>query len=280
MNKSRKLTPINNILGYIILIIASLIVIIPILWMISTSFKPDTEVTSLPIRWIPKNISFNSYLRMWTDSPFGDYFKNSIIVTLSATIIAVFFSALAGYGISRFSFKTKGLFLTFLLVTQMIPAIVLLIPYFKLLTKFGLIDSLLGLIVIYISFTIPFCTWMLRGYFDAIPKDLDDAAAIDGCGNFRIFSQIILPLAVPGIIATALYSIIICWNEYLYAFVIITKEDLKTIPVGIAQSVQDYAIYWNDMMAKSIIASIPVIIIFVLMQKYFINSLSAGAVKQ
>ncbi|WP_248930297.1 carbohydrate ABC transporter permease [Paenibacillus hamazuiensis] len=268
-----------NLCSYIVLIIASLFVLIPSLWMASTALKRSEDVMSTPLKWIPDTVSFNSFIRIWKEYPFAEYFANSVFIVFTATVISLLFSALAGYGTSRFNFRGKGTFLTFLLMTQMFPSIMLLIPFYKVLKSFGLIDTHLGLILVYISFTIPFCTWMMMGYFQSIPKELDKAAMIDGCSRLRTFVQIILPLSLPGLSATAIYAFLVGWNEYMFAFILTTSESMKTIPVGIAQLNGFYKIEWNDMMAASIVSSLPLIVLFLFLQKYFISSLTAGAVK-
>ncbi|UKS26925.1 carbohydrate ABC transporter permease [Paenibacillus sp. HWE-109] len=280
MPTSRGKNLLFNSSMYAILIFASLLVLIPVLWMLSTALKPAQEVMVTPPQWIPEHISFEAFSRIWKDYPFGTYFMNSTYIVLVSTGISLVFSALAGYGASRFNFRGKGSFLTFLLITQMFPSIMLLIPFYKVLQKLGLIDTHLGLIVVYISFSIPFCTWMMLGFFQGIPKELDEAAKIDGCGKIRTFVQIILPLSLPGLAATAIYSLIVGWNEYMFAFILTTSDNMKTLPVGIGQLNGFYKIVWNDLMAASIVSSLPLIILFLFLQKYFISSLTAGAVKQ
>ncbi|UUZ84595.1 carbohydrate ABC transporter permease [Paenibacillus sp. P26] len=275
--RSRKV--LLNLCSYIILTMASLFVLIPSLWMVSTALKRSEDVMSTPLKWIPDAVTFNPFIRIWKEYPFGAYFANSVYVVITATVISLIFSALAGYGTSRFNFRGKGAFLTFLLMTQMFPSIMLLIPFYKVLKAFGLIDSHLGLILVYISFTIPFCTWMMMGYFQIIPKELDKVAMIDGRSRLRTFVQIILPLSLPGLSATAIYAFLVGWNEYMFAFILTTSESMKTLPVGIAQLNGFYKIEWNDMMAASIVSSLPLIVLFLFLQKYFISSLTAGAVK-
>ncbi|WP_216624680.1 carbohydrate ABC transporter permease [Paenibacillus foliorum] len=265
---------------YLIMVVASLIVLVPTLWMVSTAFKPNDEVMVTPPQWIPDAPTWESFIRIWNDYPFATYFANSVYIVLAATIISLVFSAMAGYGASRFRFRGKSAFLTFLLVTQMFPSIMLLIPFYKVLKTLGLIDTHMGLILVYISFTIPFCTWMMMGFFQGIPKELDEAATIDGCGRIRTFVQIILPLSLPGIAATAIYSFLQGWNEYMFALILTTSEEMKTLPVGIGQLNGFYKIVWNDMMAASFVSSLPLVILFLFLQKYFISSLTAGAVKQ
>jgi ABC-type glycerol-3-phosphate transport system permease component len=269
-----------NSFMYVIMVVASLIVLVPTLWMVSTAFKPNDEVMVTPPQWIPNVPTWESFIRIWNDYPFATYFANSVYIVLAATVISLVFSAMAGYGASRFRFRGKSAFLTFLLVTQMFPSIMLLIPFYKVLKTLGLIDTHMGLILVYISFTIPFCTWMMMGFFQGIPKELDEAATIDGCGRIRTFVQIILPLSLPGIAATAIYSFLQGWNEYMFALILTTTEEMKTLPVGIGQLNGFYKIVWNDMMAASFVSSLPLVILFLFLQKYFISSLTAGAVKQ
>jgi ABC-type glycerol-3-phosphate transport system permease component len=156
----------------------------------------------------------------------------------------------------------------------------MLIPYYKVLSTYGINDSLLGMIIVYISFTVPFCSWMMVGFFRTIPLELDEAAIIDGCSRWKAFYKIILPMTLPGIASSAIYAFITGWNEYMFAQVLINSPELKTVPLGIAELNGFYKILWNDMMAASIIASLPLVILFIFLQKYFISGLTAGAVKQ
>ena len=275
--KSKKL--LAGIGTYITLGLFAVVVLLPILWMLSTSFKIESETIIIPPRWIPETFTIEAYQRLWEEYPFLTYFKNSIIIVLGAVIVSVAFACLAGYGVTRFKFKGKKGFTTFLLVTQMFPSIMLLIPYYKVLDTYGLNDSLLGMTLVYISFTIPFCTWMMIGFFKTIPTSLDEAAIIDGCSRWKVFLKVILPLTLPGIASSAIYAFITVWNEYMFAQTLLISPELKTLPLGIAELNGFYKILWNDMMAASVIASIPLVILFVFMQKYFVSGLTAGAVK-
>ncbi len=271
---------LSGIGTYTVLIIMAVIVLIPILWMVSTSIKLESETITIPPQWIPDHPTLESYKRLWSEYPFAVYFKNSIIISFGAVILSVGFSCLAGYGVTRFRFRGKQSFLTFLLVTQMFPSIMMLIPYYKVLSTYNLKDTYLGMILVYISFTIPFCSWMMVGFFKTIPLELDEAAIIDGCSRWRAFRQIVLPMTLPGISSSAIYAFITAWNEYMFAQILINNPELKTVPLGIAELNGFYKILWNDMMAASVIASLPLIILFIFLQKYFISGLTAGAVKQ
>lgn len=172
-------------------------------------------------------------IRVFTDYPFVDYFRNSLVVVSASTVISLAFSTLSAYGLSRFKFRGKASFLTFLLLSQILPSIMPLIPYYKIMETFGLVNTQAALILTYVSFTIPFCSWMMCGYFKSIPRELDEAASIDGAGQFATFARIVLPLTLPGVVATAIYSFVTGWNEYMFALILTSSEDMKTVPVRI-----------------------------------------------
>ena len=264
---------------YAILIICAAIVLLPILWMLSTSIKIESETLAIPPRWIPEHPTLEAYSRLWQEYPFLTYFKNSAIVVMCAVTFTIVFSTLAGYGVTRFNFRGKASFVSFLLITQMFPTVMLLIPYYKVLSTYNLDDTLLGLTLVYISFTIPFCSWLMIGYYKTIPLALDEAAILDGCNRFQVLWRVILPLTKPGLITAGIYAFITAWNDYMFAQTLINSPVNKTIPLGIADFNGYYKIMWNDLMAASVIASIPVIILFIFMQKHFVSGLTAGAVK-
>lgn len=269
----------SNAVAYGLLAFASLVVLVPVAWMLSTALKPSEELFSQVVRWLPVRPTFDAFARVFTDYPFATYFANSIVVVTLSTVIAIAFATFAGYGVSRFEFRGRGSLMTFLLLTQMFPSIMLLIPYFKLFQNFGLIDTRTALVIVYVSFQLPLCTWMMVGYFRSIPTELDSAAEMDGAGRVRTFFQIILPLTMPGLAATAIYAFISGWNEYLFALVLTSSEDKKTVPVGIGQLIGQYRIEWNDLMAASLYALVPLTLIFIFLQKRIVSGMTAGAVK-
>lgn len=264
---------------YPLLILCSVIVLVPVMWMVVTSLKNETELFSDPPLLWPNHPTLAAFKSVFADYPFADYFKNSLIVVICATGISIAFSTFAAYGLSRFKFRGRVSFLAFLLLSQMFPSVMLIIPYFKVMRTLGLIDSNMGLIITYTSFTIPFCTWMMYGYFKSIPKDLDEAAALDGASHARTFFSVILPLSLPGIVATAVYAFITGWNEYIFALILTNSETQKTLPIGIGQLIGQYKIEWNELMAASIYSTIPLMIFFLFLQRFLISSLTAGAVK-
>ena len=268
------------ILSYVVVAIGCLLVLIPIYWMIVTSFKPASETFAIPPTLIPNKPTIEGYKSVIQDYSFGIFFKNSVIVVVGATLWTLVCATLAGYGASRFSFRAKGAFLGFVLVTQMFPSVIMLIPYFRILKLYGLINSYIGLVIVYISFQTPLCTWLMYSHFETISKDLDAAAAIDGLGRFRTFLQIVMPLTIPGLAATAIYAFINSWNEFQFALVLTTSDNMKTVSVGIGQMIEDTQVHWNEMMAASILASIPLIIVFLFCQNFFFAGMTAGSVKE
>lgn len=264
---------------YALLGLLASLVLIPVLWMVSTAFKSYGETIAKPPRWIPQQISFEAFGRLWSEYPFGTYFKNSFVIVLFSMAVSVFASCLAGYGLTRFKFRGRNSLMTFILVTQMFPSVMLLVPFYSIIGKMHLLDTHLGLILVYISFTVPFCTWTMLGFFRALPLDLDEAARIDGCNSWQCFSRIILPLTLPGIASTCIYAFITSWNEYMFAFILTSRPEMKTLSVGIAEMNGFQQIRWNDMMAASLMASLPLILLFICLQKYFVSGLTSGAVK-
>ncbi len=266
-------------LSYIVLVLGACMVILPVLWMFITAVKSDTEIYQMNGSILPLEVTFTSFMRIWRDYDFALYFRNSLLVTVVAVLVSLIASALTGYGATRFNFKGKSAFLSFILMTQMFPSIMLLVPFYKILSIYGLNNSLVGLCVVYISFTIPFCSWMMVGYYRTIPVEIDESAAIDGASSIQTFLRITLPLVRPGLVSSAIYAFITCWNEYMFAAILIMNDKMKTAAVAIAEMNGYYRIAWNDMMAASLVASVPLIIAFIFMQKSFISGLTAGAVK-
>lgn len=270
---------VASLLRYSFLIFLSLFVIIPILWMLSTAFKTEQQ-TYLPNPvWIPSPITLDSFKKFFSIYNFGTMTINSLVTCLGAMVICIVSSCFAGYGVTRFNFKGKTQFMGFLLITQMFPSVMLVVPFYAVLTKVNLTNSLIGLIVVYAATNIAFSTWMMTAYFKTIPIELDEAARVDGASSLYTFWKIILPLTVPGIAAVAIFVLINGWNEYMYSSILISKDSLKTLTVGIVSLNTQNQIYWNDMMAASSFSCIPLVILFLCFQKYFIAGMTGGAVK-
>ncbi len=280
MNKTVRNRWINGF-SYLFLVCMSLLVVLPLLWMVLTSLKSMQDITmSKGLNILPTEIQWSNFSNLWKDYPMLAYLKNSVITVGCSTILMVICTSLCGFGLARFEFKGKAFILSFLLVTQMFPAVMKIVPYYQILSKLGLVNTNTGLTIVYTSFVIPFCTWLMYGYFRTIPKGLDEAARIDGCGWFKIFLRIILPLILPGLIATTIYAFLQNWNEYMFASVLTTAEVNKTLPVGIGQMADAYKIEWNDLMCASITSSVPSMLLFLFLQKHLINGMTAGAIKE
>jgi len=275
--KKRAKTPI---LSLAVVAIGSFCVLVPIYWMFITSLKTTPETYALSPTLLPLRPTLASYRKVLTEFSFGSFFGNSLVIVVSATALTLLVSTLAGFGASRYKFKGKAAFLGFVLVTQMFPSVIMLVPYFRILKTYHLINTYLGLIIVYMSFQVPLCTWLMYSYFETIPKELDEAAAIDGLSHFGIFCRIAFPLSIPGLASTAIYSFINSWNEFQFAMVLTTTDKMKTVSVGLGQLMDDAAnIGWNDMMAASVIASIPLILFFIFAQNLFFEGMTAGSVK-
>jgi len=268
-------------LADLLLIFIIIITLFPIFWMVSASFKTNQEIVSskalLPERWQIQN-----YLDLWRTVNFGTYFRNSLIVCGTTMVIVTVLATFSGYALSRFRFPGADLFGLAVLGTQLIPGIMFLLPLYQIYVfiknTFGiqLIGTNYGLIILYTGFYLPLSLWILRGFFASIPRDLEDAALVDGCTQFGAFWRIMLPLATPGIVATAIYVFLTAWDELLFAWVL----DVRTIPVGIRLYVGQYVNRFDLMSAASVVVTIPVLVIFFLMQRQMISGLTAGAVKE
>lgn len=264
---------------YGVLIFMASFIVVPVLWMISTAFKTEPQTYYPQPKWIPDPFSLDSFRKFFNTYNFGRMTLNSLVVCLSAMVICVACACLAGYGVTRFRFKGRKQLMSFLLITQMFPGVMLVVPFYAVLSKYNLVNSLFGLVVVYAATNIAFSTWMIVSYFKTIPLELDEAARVDGASSFRIFWNIILPLIVPGIAAVAMFVLFNGWNEYMLSSVLVSKDELKTLTVGIISLNSQYQIKWNDLMAASSISSLPLVILFVSFQKYFIAGMTGGAVK-
>lgn len=270
---------------FIFVLISILVVtLFPIFWMVLNSFKDNDEILTGSSMFIPKRWRVQNYVDMWKNINFGLYLRNSIIVCGTTMLIAMFLATLAAYSLSRFRFPGSAVFGTSVLATQMIPGIMFLIPIYLMFVRFHaitgiqLVGTLSGLIFIYSAFFVPFSIWILRGFFAAIPVEIEEAAIIDGCSRLGVFLRIVLPLAAPGIVATGIYIFLTAWDELMFAWVMTNAETI-TIPVGIRLFVGNYQNRYDLMMAASTVATLPVMVIFFIMQKHIVRGLTAGAVK-
>ncbi len=267
----------------VVLALLTLFALLPVYVMLSSSVKP-LEDTLGEWSWIPSRITFQPYLDIWSTVPLAKYFMNSLIVAGAATVCSVVIAVFAAYAVSRYQFRGKRVFTVTILSTQMFPGILFLLPLFLIFVNIGnstgiaLYGSRGGLILTYLTFSLPFSIWMLIGYFSSIPRDLDEAALVDGCGPLGALLRVVVPAAVPGIVAVSVYAFMTAWGEVLFASVM-TNETTRTLAVGLKAYSTENNVYWNQVMAASLVVSVPVVAGFLLLQRYLVAGLTAGAVK-
>jgi ABC-type glycerol-3-phosphate transport system permease component len=262
-----------------LVLVALVMVLFPFYWMINTSLKPASEIFLSPPTFFSSNWSLDAYVTVLLERPFARYFLNSLAVTLGTTVLSVTLAAFAAYGFTRFFPRGATPFIVFLLFTKMLPETLLIIPYFQLMSAVGLLNSYFALILAYSSFALPFSVWMLIGFFRSIPRDIDEAATIDGASYLQTFFLVILPLARPGLVAVALFTFLIAWNSYLWALVLTTDASMHVLSVGVANMVGEYRVQWNELMAAAVIAAVPVMLLFSFLEKHLVNAITSGAVK-
>ncbi|WP_107677436.1 carbohydrate ABC transporter permease [Agrobacterium sp. LAD9] len=251
----------------------------PLFWLLKVSVTPNDLLYSEGVRMWPSHATLDHYRYVIENSAFPTFFKNSVIVAGSTAIAVTILSSLSGYALSRFRFKGKYWIVALMLITQMFPLVMLVAPIFKMLSPLGLTNSLTGLVIVYAAFNVPFATFLMQSFFDGIPKDLEEAAMIDGASRFTAFRQIILPLTLPGIAATLGFVFTAAWSELLFALMLISGNQSATFPVGLLTFVSKFSVDFGQMMAAGVLALIPACLFFLLIQRYLVQGLTAGAVK-
>ncbi len=273
-----------DVIAVVWLVLLLAFAVVPMLWMLSTSLKGQFAALSQPPEWIPSHPTLDQYQTLL--SPAGTigpvflrYFLNSMIVSTTTTVLGVLIAIPAAYAFSRFQFPGRDVLFFAVLVRNMFPVVVFLIPLFILMRALHLVNTHWSLILTYMTFGLPLSIWLLKGFYDNIPEELERAARIDGASRFKAFWLIIMPLSSPGIIATAIYAFIGAWNEYVYALTFLNSENLLTLPVGLQHFFTEFATNWPGLMAAAFIMSVPVVLMFMLLQKQFVQALTEGAVK-
>lgn len=258
----------------------ALLWLVPLLWMISTAFKPNPEIFRLPLHWIPEQPTLEQFWSSLRVAPFGRYYANSLFVGGLSTLLTLLFASMAGYAFARLPFRGRALLLGGMLSSTMIPFQVLLIPFFILMTALKLVNTPYGLVLAYVALYLPFAVFMFRAYFLSLPREIEESARIDGCSWFGVYWRIALPLARPTIAAVGIYTFVEAWNEFFVALVLTNRTATRTLPVGLALLRNDVnGISWGQVMAGSVMACVPAIIVFLLLQRQMIAGLSRGAVK-
>nr|WP_314088558.1 carbohydrate ABC transporter permease [uncultured Shinella sp.] len=271
--------PVLTILHRLAILAYVVFALFPLFWLLKVSVTPNDLLYSEGVRMWPSRTTFEHYSFVIAHSAFPTFFKNSLIVAGSTAVTVTILASLAGYALSRFNFRAKYWIVALMLVTQMFPLVMLVAPIFKMLSPLGLTNSLTGLVLVYAAFNVPFATFLMQSFFDGIPKDLEEAAMIDGATQFVAFRQIILPLTLPGIAATLGFVFTAAWSELLFALMLILGNDASTFPVGLLTFVSKFSVDFGQMMAAGVLALIPACLFFLLIQRYLVQGLTAGAVK-
>lgn len=265
---------------FVILAFFFLLVVLPIYWMVITSFKTNPEIINAQhITYYPHTVTMENYESLFSMLDYGVYLKNSVIITLATAVVVVILSIFGGYGLARFTFKGKGSVLIFFLLTQMIPSILVIIPLYVAFAKMGLINTHFALFIFYTVTNLPFCVITMRSFFERIPYVLEEAAYVDGCSKMETLRKIVLPVMFPGIVAVFVFAFIGAWNELIAGTIFINTPDMWTIPVGLKSLVGKYSVQWGALMAGGVLTLLPSGIMFVFVQKYVVEGLTAGAVK-
>lgn len=270
---------ISGIVSYTYLTVLSLIAIFPLLWILLSSVKSKGELAGDPTSFLPKSVTFDNFRTVFGQLGFGNNVMNSVMTAGATTLIAITISALGAYGVVRF-FPKFGKILTRVLITAyMFPPILLAVPYSIIMGKLGLINNRLGLIIVYLSFSVPYAVWLLVGFFETVPKEIEEAAQVDGAGKFQVFGQIVLPIVAPGMVAVAIYTFINAWNEFLYALIMTNSSEKMTVAMALKSLEGQEVLDWGVMMAASAVVVIPSVVFFMLIQKRIAGGLASGAVK-
>ncbi len=266
---------------YVALAVASVGILFPLLWMVSTSLKPNDIIINLPPEWVPSKVTASHYTGLVEKPLLWTGIRNGFIVSTSTALVCVILGSLAGYGVSRYPFRYSGLALVGVLATQMFPGVVLLISFYLFMTQLGLLNSYYALILAFSSFGLPFSIWMMKGFFDTLPKELEDAFQVDGGSRLSFIWRIGIPLVLPGVMATFVYTWLISWDEFLFSLTLTNSQEMRTMPTALIMSfVGEFSYKWGEMMAAAVVVSLPVFLMFVFLQRYVVQGLTHGAVKE
>jgi multiple sugar transport system permease protein len=264
---------------YSALVVATVVMMFPVAWMLTVSVRPNVEVMKIPPQWIPTIFTLAPYAKVLGSARYFRTFLNSYVIALTVTAFSLFVGVLAAYALARFRFRGQRSVIMFLIITQMFPLVLLCIPYFRIVVRLGLYDTLTSLILVYTTFTLPFCILMLRSYFVQIPKDMEEAAMVDGCSRLGAIVRTLLPMCFPALVGSGLYTFLLAWNEFLFAVVLIESWEKRVITMAIYSLLAEFVTEWSMMMAFSVLASAPLVVAFIFLQRYVVLGMTAGAVK-
>lgn len=269
----------KRVVGYVVLIAFLIMILLPFYWMFITAFKPNTEIAAYPPHFFPQHWTFSHFTEAFQQYNFWPFIRNSIIVSLAATLLVLVFGSMAGFALARIKLRGRTFIMIALLIISMFPAISVVSPLYVLLRSLGWLNSYQALIVPYTAFNMPFAIWILRNYFTQVPGALFEAASVDGASVFRTFYQIFIPMTTPGLFTAAVFTFVACWTEFLFALVFNSSNSMRTIPVGIALFSGQYSVPFGTIFAGSLVAVVPIIILVVIFRKWIVSGLTQGAVK-
>jgi arabinogalactan oligomer/maltooligosaccharide transport system permease protein len=271
---------LHKLVRHAVLLAFVAVSVYPVLNVLSISLRPGNRLRSTDLAIVPADWTLDNYTQLFTDQPFLRWLGNSLVVATLVTVTGVALASIGGYAFSRFRFVGRRSLLVAILTTQMFPVTMLLLPLYLLVAKLGLLNNYFGLMIFYTSTALPFCIWQMKGFYDTIPASLEDAARVDGCSQMETFWRVTLPLAVPGIVITALFSFMAAWSEYMVAAQVMQDEAMFTLPLGIRSFQASMSTQWGLYAAASMLVSIPVVIVFLALSRYLVSGLTLGAVKE
>ena len=268
-----------TVLVHVGLAVGLAFVMFPVLWMIFSSLKSNTEIFALPQTLLPKEFTVKAYQAIFGSSTKIRFFINSYLVAGAVTLLTLLVAILAAFGFSRYTFRGRKSLNAFIISTQTVPPITLLIPYFGLVVAFRLFDTYYALILTYMVFTLPYAILMMTGYLNTLPRELDEAVLVDGGSSWTALWRVLVPVSIPGIVATGVYTFLLAWNEFLFALTLTKSMEMRTVPIGIQLLMGQHAYDWNEMMAMSVLGSLPLVLVYLGAQRYFLAGLTAGSIR-
>jgi multiple sugar transport system permease protein len=278
----RSITGTRRLLKWIgngLLVVMLVWTLVPFYWMIVTSLKKDKEIYGFEATLIPRQPTLANYTRLFATTPFVKYLRNSTIIALGTTLASLVFACLGAYALARLRFPGRGLIARGLVVTYLVPPALLFIPFFAVMARLALIDTHQGLILAYLSFTVPFCTWLLMGYFRSVPIELEEAALVDGCTRLGTLVRVILPMSLPALAVVAFFSFTQSWNEFLYANVFVNSVEVRTITTGLTLFIVEDVFFWGPMMGAAFLSALPPLVLYLIFQRWVVKGLTLGGVK-
>lgn len=256
-----------------------LIILVPFWWIASMSFKTYEQIQFAMSIYVPRPFTWENYTGLWIDTRFPLWLRNSLVTAVVVTLITTVVASLSGYAVARLRFPGRAWVASLILILYLVPPALLFIPLYRVLAELGATNHLTSLFLSYPTFTVPFCTWLLIGFFKALPQELEEAAFVDGATRFKALTRVLLPLAAPGIVASAIFAFTLSWNEFLYALVFIQDERMITVPVGLNLLIYGDVFHWGQLMAASVITTIPVVALYMFIHRWMVEGLAAGSVK-